>query len=540
MKKLKALVSISIIIITLLASGFPVAALNDASIPDTAITYNESRSVQNFFVEAKMLKGNGSGYGLEQTASRLEGIVILIRSMGKESEAQKMKSLPCHFADVPGWAAGYVNYAFANNISKGVSENRFGVNDKMTADQYNSLMLRFLGYDDSKGDFQWDQSVEKAGELSILTSRMIAYYQSAEAYTKGDLIDTTFYYLESNFKDKDKTLIEFLIEENVISKELAEKYGLSVEGWESILTSFNEENHMSFRANEQEDELILSGTCKNPEISWLLVYISDARNEAKRGEEVGEIGEDGKFEIKCDLGLVPDGTYFIDVYGNDEKYNYYSSIILSSIIMVKTEDGSIFFKAPPVYGLNLRIHNGNKLDVTDYGLAGGTSDSDFKTIKALAGEITNGISADYDKAQAIHDWVADNIYYDVAFLENKTDETNINSIDVLNRKYAVCSGYSNLMKDLLTAAEIPNRQIIGYALGISEEEHWDELDIKKLEPNHIWNEAYVDGRWIIIDATWDSPNRYKSGKFVDGGSVSQLYFDVTVPFLSSRHMVMEP
>jgi transglutaminase/protease-like cytokinesis protein 3 len=166
----------------------------------------------------------------------------------------------------------------------------------------------------------------------------------------------------------------------------------------------------------------------------------------------------------------------------------------------------------------------------------------FRTkISELADQITSGINDDYEKAQAIHDWVAENIYYDKDYLNGKTERTSINSIAVMNNRYAVCSGYANLTKDLLTAAGIPNREVIGYALGVSkDEDNWDEVDLKNVVPNHVWNEAYVDGRWMVIDATWDSPNTYEGGNFKEGDSVSELYFDVSVPFLSNTHKIVIP
>ncbi|MBA1336609.1 MAG: hypothetical protein HPY66_3044 [Firmicutes bacterium] len=39
---------------------------------------------------------------------------------------------------------------------------------------------------------------------------------------------------------------------------------------------------------------------------------------------------------------------------------------------------------------------------------------------------------------------------------------------------------------------------------------------------HAWNELQVDGRWVIVDATWDA-GYIKNGKFVS--SPSNKYFD---------------
>lgn len=516
-----------------------IAALLITSIPVFAFSQNESRSVERFFIETQLLKGDGTGYGLEKTASRLEGIIILIRLMGKEAEAQAMKDLPCRFADVPDWAKGYVNYADSENISKGVSDTRFGVSDKMTAVQYNTLLLRVLGYDDTRGDFQWNASVDKAEELAILSEDMAGMYTRSKNYTKGDLMETSFCYLEANYKEQEETLIGRLIETGVIADALAEKYGLDVEGWDSLTTGFGDDDYLNFRISGST--LTITGTSEDKNKTYLLVRVIDIDTEAKKTDGVGRIGSDGQYDIDLSLGRLANGKYYVDVYGNHERYNYYTSSILSGVILKKTDD-SLFFEASPAYGQNLRIYNGNQLEASDYEMTPNTrSTSEFVTaISELAEEITGSIAGDYEKLQAIHDWVAKEIYYDKDFLNGKTKRTNINSIAVLNNRYAVCSGYANLTNDLLAAAGIPSRQVIGYALGITSEVGWDDVDLQNVDPNHVWNEVYIDGRWIIIDATWDSSNKYEGGEFTDGEGISQLYFDVTMPFFSNTHKAILP
>ena len=499
----------------LTAFAIAVTMLAVAAMPAFAFSDNESRSVENFFIEAQLLKGDGSGYGLDKTANRLEGIIILIRLMGKESEALSMGSRPCRFADVPDWARGYVNYAYEENISKGVSGDRFGVGDKLTAEQYNTLLLRVLGYDDSRGDFQWNASVDQAKKLSILPSDMAWRYVSTGVYTKGDLMETSFCYLEANFKGKGQTLIAMLTETGVIDDGLAERFGLNVESWKSLETGFDKDNYLNFKLSG--DELNITGASQDVDNEFLLVRINTLKTGEKKEEKIGAVGDGGKYDISLSLSGLPKGEYYVDVYSNDERYNYYTSIILSSLILQKTEDG-MSFKVPPVYGRDLRFQNGNQIEPLNYEMTSATESSKAaaKAVSELAEKITAGLSDDYEKVQAIHGWVTKEIYYDRDYAAGKTKRTNIDSIDVLNNKYAVCSGYANLTNDLLAAAGIPSKQVYGYALGITDVDRWDEMDPQNAEPNHVWNEAYVGGRWVIFDTTWGSSNTYEGGKFSKG------------------------
>ncbi len=164
------------------------------------------------------------------------------------------------------------------------------------------------------------------------------------------------------------------------------------------------------------------------------------------------------------------------------------------------------------------------------------NDESVAAVNSLAADITENCTTDYERLLAIHDWVSANVYYDDDFASKKVKTTNFYSADVIENGYAVCSGYAALTKDLLNAVGIPCKQVYGYALGVSEESVWEDVDIRKAEANHVWNEAYVDGRWIILDTTWDSMNTYEGGNFTKGDSISHLYFDVTLEFLSNTDM----
>lgn len=524
MKKIKVLITATIIMTTVLAS----------SIPAFAFTANETRSMDNFFIEAKLLKGDGGSYGLENTASRLEGIIILIRMMGKEADAQAMKDLPCQFVDVPDWAKGYVNYAFAENISKGVSATRFGVSDKMTVYQYNALLLRVLGYDDAIGDFKWTDSVEKALELSILPDDFALKYTLSDAiFTKGALMETAFCYLQANRKDQEQTLVDQLIENGVISEDLAEDYGLSVEKWYRISTGSGENEY--YRFDIKDNMLTVSGRSDDDEKEWLLLRINNKETGTNRVEETDRRNDDGQYDFPVSVASLPKGEYYVNLYGNNEKYHTYYGIINNTLIL-KSTGSDVYFVPSPVYATNLRIFKGNDVAPEDEAimLVTRADKETLNRIKTLAAEITKDSGTDYEKALAIHDWIADYVYYDQAFLNDETNETNIWSKDVLDNRYAVCSGYSNLTKDLLSAAGIPSKVVYGYALGVSEDGGWEDVDLNRRIPNHAWNEAYVDGRWMIIDTTWDSNNSYEDGKFIEG-EVSHLYFNTSVEFLSTSH-----
>ncbi len=86
-------------------------------------------------------------------------------------------------------------------------------------------------------------------------------------------------------------------------------------------------------------------------------------------------------------------------------------------------------------------------------------------MKRLASQITRGISNDSLKVRAIYEWVTDNIAYDVDLFKEadfKQYSGTQKSEKVIERKKAVCMGYTNLFQDLCLASNIKAYTVTGY------------------------------------------------------------------------------
>lgn len=159
----------------------------------------------------------------------------------------------------------------------------------------------------------------------------------------------------------------------------------------------------------------------------------------------------------------------------------------------------------------------------------------YPEVYEQAAAITAGCGSDEDKLRAIHDWVAENICYDRDSFHNGTGGVTA-STDILkmNPMRCVCQGYANLTRDLCRAAGIPCKIVSGYALGVGAESYWTESILNGNESNHAWNEAYVGGKWIILDTTWDSENVFENGSAIYAPIRSQ-YFDSSLREFSKDH-----
>jgi predicted transglutaminase-like protease len=94
------------------------------------------------------------------------------------------------------------------------------------------------------------------------------------------------------------------------------------------------------------------------------------------------------------------------------------------------------------------------------------------------------------KIQAIYDYVIENIKYDSQKI-NTIDSGYLPDINsVLEQKKGICYDYAAVTAALLRQAGIPAKLVKGYR--------------KNNSVYHAWNEVFLDGRWNVMDTTFDA------------------------------------
>lgn len=94
----------------------------------------------------------------------------------------------------------------------------------------------------------------------------------------------------------------------------------------------------------------------------------------------------------------------------------------------------------------------------------------------------------YDKVSAIVEWVYVNIEYTIGSSDSRTS-----AMDTIIERVGVCRDFAHLSIALCRALSIPARYFTGYAYQL------------KPQDFHACFEAYIDGSWIIFDATKLAP-----------------------------------
>lgn len=302
----------------------------------------------------------------------------------------------------------------------------------------------------------------------------------------------------------------------------------------SMLTFYPNEN-ISIHVT-QDQTLEVFGIVSSWDMGWLVVCFN-----TPDGETLDQISvpanSDYTFYKEMNIPETDSHTLQVDVYTGPQAYGNFASWVYN-YVTIENFYGEWQLQPSPVHDNNITMYERNKS--INAALESTLSiQSEYANMKSIAEQVSDGYLTDYDRAAAIHDWVCSYLYYDNDALS--TGETvPYAAATVVNSRRAVCLGYATLYATLCRSIGIPCNVVSGYALGVgSGDTKWTNENMNTDEQNHAWNEVYADGRWIIVDPTWDSQNKYENGEFISGSGVSHLYFDANLDFFSANHKIIE-
>jgi len=103
--------------------------------------------------ELELFRGTEAGFDLDRAPTRAQALVMLLRLLGLEEQAQTSE-YENPFEDMAGhWAVSYAAFAYEHGLTTGTSANNFSPNALASAQMYVTFVLRALGYNDQAGDF---------------------------------------------------------------------------------------------------------------------------------------------------------------------------------------------------------------------------------------------------------------------------------------------------------------------------------------------------------------------------------------------------
>jgi hypothetical protein len=151
-------------------------------------------------------------------------------------------------------------------------------------------------------------------------------------------------------------------------------------------------------------------------------------------------------------------------------------------------------------------------------------------LDALADFLGGLANDDRGRAYAIYYWLSQNIAYDTqGFFSG--DFGSLTPESVLQRREAVCSGYSRLFQALATRMGLDSREISGDSKGYG----WATNGTLGA---HAWNTVRIDGQWRLIDATWGAGHLDGQNRFVP--DTDEFYFLTPPEQFIYTHLPKDP
>lgn len=123
---------------------FCALTVNAATIPDTV---DNQKKAGELLKEINIIKGTAQGLEEGNPLNREQAIVILLRMLGLEKEAEAFAPYG-QFTDVPKshWACKYVDFAYKKGLTNGIGNNQFGVGQLVNKKIMATYMLRALNH----------------------------------------------------------------------------------------------------------------------------------------------------------------------------------------------------------------------------------------------------------------------------------------------------------------------------------------------------------------------------------------------------------
>jgi hypothetical protein len=153
-----------------------------------------------------------NGYRLGEKVSRAEGVVMVVRLMGKEKEA-KSGNHSHPFRDVSADYAPYIGYAYQSGLLPKTNGKTFHPDKAMSYPEYVKMVLKILGYEEGE-DYSMDNIARKATKIGLPPAPI-----GNSPFLRKKVMEINANALGVSFKNSIQLLRNYLIETGAISKD---------------------------------------------------------------------------------------------------------------------------------------------------------------------------------------------------------------------------------------------------------------------------------------------------------------------------------
>ncbi len=328
------------------------------SVPIYAANMTEAESQASALKQLGLFKGvSDTDFDLGRAPTRTEALAMLIRVLGKEAEALNGDwSHP--FTDVALWADKYIGYAYKNGLTKGISSTEFGTG-AANSDMYLAFVLRALGYNDSAGDFTWNEPDSLAKSIGILPSST-----DLTNFLRADVVLVSWAALETNLSDGSKTLAKKLENEAVFT---SEDYNAAkqIAGADKAQPSDDKKDSDKPAENDADNSQPTDNSTynpqpadsnENPSTTNVSVSTFDELQKAMENKDVTVINIDADIDITADIETERDNNPALNI---KQGVTLTVNKIFTPVGFTITNDGSIVVNSTINNGLGSLVNNGS-------------------------------------------------------------------------------------------------------------------------------------------------------------------------------------
>lgn len=119
----------------------------------------------------------------------------------------------------------------------------------------------------------------------------------------------------------------------------------------------------------------------------------------------------------------------------------------------------------------------------------------LKAVETMLFDVDLTTMSDYEKELFFYEYIINTADYDYSALEATERNDAHSAYGLFVNHKAVCEGYARAMGLLMSIAGIDNYYVTGVVR--------EELRYGDEDGDHAWNMAKIDGKWYLLDATWD-------------------------------------
>ncbi len=195
-------------------------------------------------------------------------------------------------------------------------------------------------------------------------------------------------------------------------------------------------------------------------------------------------------------------TSFICISGKIEKYDEYINFIRRAFYayLFDNPNGQIYLEIACVQAVKSEKYGQEYYDyvikpnpdTNSYTRSNSSSAeivAKLEALETITKEFVNTLSgSDYEKLIQINNWLVENASYDKTYSLPNTH----NAYGAIIQKQCVCDGYAYAFKYVADMAGLDVIFVTGYVISSEEVSEF-----------HAWNYAYIDGKWLLVDVTWN-------------------------------------